>query len=215
MRAIFKSLFSINPVSLTLCTILIVIALFLLKVTILDLIELKTYDLRFLSRGPVPPSPAIVIAAIDEKSLDSEGRWPWPRSKIASLVDIVSRDGAKVIGFDVGFLEADENSQLALINQFSQKVDDQYGKNSRLTGFIEESKKKADNDMALADAIKNSSAEIVLGYLCHKSESDLDYKIEQSEIDRQLERISNSKYPFVRYEVQGAESVPFIYSYAP
>lgn len=215
MRAIFKSLFSINPVSLTLCTILVVIALFLLKITILDLIELKTYDLRFLSRGPMPPSPAVVIVAIDEKSLDSEGRWPWPRSRIAALVDILSKDGAKVIGFDIGFLEADENSQLGLINQFSQKVDAQYGKHSRLAGFIEESKKRADNDLALAEAIKNSSAEVVLGYFFHMSESDLDYTIGQNEIDKQIERISNSKYPFVLYEGQVTDTVPFIKAYAP
>lgn len=215
MRLSFKSLYSVNPVSLTLCTILIVIALFALRITILDLIELKTYDLRFLSRGPVPSSQAVVIAAIDEKSLDSVGRWPWPRSRIASLVDIVSRDGAKVVGFDIGFLEPDENSQLDLINQFSRKVDAEYGKHSRLDGFIKESKKKADNDAALADAIGKSPAEIVLGYFFHMSESDLDYGIEQSEIDKQLDRISNSKYPIVLYDAQGTESVPFIKAYAP
>jgi len=78
-----KSLFSINPVSLTLCTILVVVTLFFSGTPILDLIELKTYDLRFLSRGSVPPSPAVVMALIDEKSLDTAGRWPWPRSKLA------------------------------------------------------------------------------------------------------------------------------------
>jgi adenylate cyclase len=69
-----KSLFSINPASLTLCTILAVIMLFLFGTPIFDLIELKTYDLRFISRGHVSPSPAIVMAVIDEKSLDIEGR---------------------------------------------------------------------------------------------------------------------------------------------
>ncbi|HVY54612.1 MAG TPA: CHASE2 domain-containing protein, partial [Thermodesulfobacteriota bacterium] len=215
MRSIFKSLFSINPVSLTLCTILIVIALFLLKITILDLIELKTYDLRFLSRGPLPPAQAVVIAAIDEKSLDAEGRWPWPRSRIASLVDVLSRDGAKVIGFDIGFLEADKNSQLALVNQFSRRVDAEYGKHSRLEGFIQESKKRADNDLTLAESIKKSSAKVVLGYFFHMSEADLDYGIEQNEIDKQLERIDKSKYPLVLYEEQVTDSVPFIKAYAP
>ena len=59
---LLKSLFSINPVSLTLCTILVVVMLFFSGTPILDLIELKTYDLRFLSRGSVPPSPAVVMA---------------------------------------------------------------------------------------------------------------------------------------------------------
>src|SRR5438093_12576909 len=123
MRVSFKSLFPINPASLTLGIILLVVILFRSGTSILDLIELKTYDLRFLSRGPLQPSPAVVMAVIDEKSLATEGRWPWPRSKIAALVDTLSHDGARVIGFDIAFSEPDENSQLALINQFSQKVD--------------------------------------------------------------------------------------------
>src|SRR5919108_6257344 len=108
MRSSLKSLFSINPVPLTLGTILVVVVLFVFGIPILDLIELKTYDLRFLSRGHVPPSPAVVMAVIDEKSLDAEGRWPWPRSKIAALVDILSQDGARAIGFDIVFSEPDE-----------------------------------------------------------------------------------------------------------
>src|SRR5215510_5153439 len=120
---LLQSWFSINPASLTLGTILLVVTFWFSGVPILDLIELKTYDLRFLSRGHVQPSPAVVMALIDEKSLAREGRWPWPRSKLAALVDMLSQDGARVIGFDIGFPEPDENSQLAFIKQFGQKID--------------------------------------------------------------------------------------------
>lgn len=215
MRRFFKSLFSINPISLTLCTILLVIVLFLSSTPILDLIELKTYDLRFLSRGHLSSSPAVVMAVIDEKSLDTEGRWPWPRSKIAALVDILSQDGAKVIGFDIGFLEPDENSQLAFIHQFGQKVDALGIKNPQLANFINESKKYADNDLALANAIKNSSAAIVLGYFFHMNKADLNYQIEQSEIDQQLQRLRTSKYPLILYEEPEMDFVPFFRAYAP
>ena len=107
MRVSLKSLLFINPASLTLYTIFVVVALFVSGSSFLDLIEMKTYDLRVLSRGHIQPSPAVVLAVIDEKSLATEGRWPWPRSKLAALVDILSRDGAKVIGFDMAFLEPD------------------------------------------------------------------------------------------------------------
>jgi CHASE2 domain-containing sensor protein len=82
MRCLLRSLFSVNPPSLTLGTICLVVTLFFAGPPILDLIELKTYDLRFLSRGYIQPSSAVVMALIDEKSLATEGRWPWPRSKI-------------------------------------------------------------------------------------------------------------------------------------
>src|SRR6266702_150454 len=172
MGVSFKSLFSINPMSLTLGTILVVVTLFFSGIPLLDLIELKTYDLRFLSRGSVPPSPAVVMALIDEKSLATEGRWPWPRSKLATLVDILSHDGAKVIGFDIGFLEPDENSQLTFITQLGQKVDALGITPPQLADFIQESKQHADNDLILAHAMQNSSAAVVLGYFFHMSAAD-------------------------------------------
>ena len=87
MRFSPRSLVSVGPASLTLGAIIFVLALFWLGLPLLDLVELKTYDVRLSSRGPLPPSPTVVMAVIDEKSLDAEGRWPWPRSKIAALVD--------------------------------------------------------------------------------------------------------------------------------
>ena len=97
--------FWINPAALMLGALVTVLALYVFNPSILELIELKTYDLRFVSRGPLRPGPAVALAVIDEKSLNAEGRWPWPRSKVARLIDILSDDGAKVIGFDVTFSE--------------------------------------------------------------------------------------------------------------
>src|SRR3989339_34950 len=100
-----KSFFSIRSASITITLTLLVLVLFFIGVPILDMVELKTYDLRFLSRGVVKPSPDVVIAVIDEKSLDMEGRWPWPRSKVAKLIDVLSEEGAKVISMDITFSE--------------------------------------------------------------------------------------------------------------
>ncbi|MGE0822696.1 MAG: CHASE2 domain-containing protein [Candidatus Binatia bacterium] len=207
MRVSLKSWFSINPVSLTLVTILAVVFLFFSRIPILDVIELKTYDLRFLWRGQLQPSPAIVLALIDEKSLDTEGRWPWPRSKLATLVDILSRDGAKVIGFDIGFPEPDENSQLGLLQQLRREVESLAIENPQLTDFIDERTRVADNDRTFANAIKNASATVVLGYFFYESEADLGYQVDQHEIDQRLKRISSSKYPLVTYKAQGMEVV--------
>jgi adenylate cyclase len=87
-----KSIFYINPTTITLAVICLVVALFLFGNPILELIELKTYDLRFPSHGQLHPSTPVVMALIDEKSLDEEGRWPWVRSKIATLVNLLSQD---------------------------------------------------------------------------------------------------------------------------
>jgi len=149
-----KALSFINPVTITISSILVAIALFLSGIPILEMIELKTYDLRFRSRGYLKPVPAVVLALIDEKSLDTEGRWPWSRSKIARLVDILSRDGAKVIGFDIGFLEPDENSRLGLVQQLGREIETLKIDNPELSAFIQEKQLDADNDRALSKAIQ-------------------------------------------------------------
>jgi len=212
---LLKSLCSINSASLTLGTTLLVAVLFFSGVPILDLIELQTYDLRFQSRSPRQPSPAVVMVLIDEKSLATEGRWPWPRAKIAALVDRLNEDGAKVIGFDIGFLEPDENSQLAFIDQFDQKVTALALHQPQLADFIAESKQHADNDLTLANAIKRSSAAVVLGYFFHMSADELDNRLDQHNIDQQFKRISASKYPFIMYPKQGMEQTPFLHAHAP
>src|SRR4029450_3666754 len=170
MRVRVQSLFSISSASLTLGTILVVVMLYVSGTPLFDLLELKTYALRLRSRGQVRPFPAVVLAVIDEKSLATEGRWPWPRSKLAALVDMLSRDGARVIGFDMAFLEPDENSQ---------------------------------NDLALAHAIQQSSAAVVLGYFFFLHPADLNYWFEQQAMEQQLRRISAAKYPSVLYRAHG------------
>lgn len=69
----------------------------------LELLDLKTVDLRHTVRGPLAAGGEVVIVAIDERSLSEIGRWPWPRARLADLVDALSADGAVAIGFDLVF----------------------------------------------------------------------------------------------------------------
>ena len=52
-----------------------------------------------------PANPAIVIVAIDERSLQQLGRWPWPRNVHAQLLDRLSAVDVKAIGMDILFME--------------------------------------------------------------------------------------------------------------
>ena len=57
------------------------------------------------------PSPNIVIVAIDDKSLQEYGGWPWSdRSLQAEAVDNLKAAGADVIGFDVLFADQYNNA---------------------------------------------------------------------------------------------------------
>src|SRR4030067_1084186 len=74
---------------------------------------LREFDLRYSDfsfkklRGIVKPGPDVVIVAIDEKSVNELGRWPWSRKHIAELVEKLTDYGAKVVSFDVIFSEAE------------------------------------------------------------------------------------------------------------
>ncbi|MEW6555936.1 MAG: adenylate/guanylate cyclase domain-containing protein [Elusimicrobiota bacterium] len=68
-------------------------------------LEYKSYDFRLKLRGHKNPTGEIVVAAIDEASLEHLGRWPWDRSVHAKLIDKLINAGVKTIGFDVLFIE--------------------------------------------------------------------------------------------------------------
>ena len=76
----------------------------------LENIELKSLDERFVIRGPIKADERVVIVAVDDDSLTEVGRWPWPRDKMAQLTDkIMGEYGAKALGFDIVFSEAQLN----------------------------------------------------------------------------------------------------------
>jgi adenylate cyclase len=60
------------------------------------------------------PTVPVVIAAIDEKSLDKFGQWPWSRTTLAKITDRLTELGAAAIAFDVIFAEPDRTSPAAL-----------------------------------------------------------------------------------------------------
>ncbi|MDD2389073.1 MAG: adenylate/guanylate cyclase domain-containing protein [Desulfobacterales bacterium] len=140
------------------------ITAYLTGISFLDIMELKTIDLRFQSRKTISPTPEIVIAVVDEKSIAREGKWIWPRSKFTDLVTRLSDAGVRVIAFDIGFLEADERRVLNAIDLIHH-TSETYGiRHDRFDQYLGQLKGLFDYDQQLADAISKSSAKVVLGY---------------------------------------------------
>jgi len=57
-----------------------------------------------------PANDEVVIVAIDEESLRQLGRWPWPRSTHAKVIDRLTGYGVSAIGIDILFSERDINN---------------------------------------------------------------------------------------------------------
>jgi CHASE2 domain len=91
----------------------LVIVLHLLRPGLLVRLDLAVYD-RLAAASPVrPPSGRVTLVEIDERTLAEAGRWPWPRDRVATLVDRVRSLGAVAIGLDLLFAEPDAAGEVS------------------------------------------------------------------------------------------------------
>ncbi|MEW6542801.1 MAG: serine/threonine-protein kinase [Nitrospirota bacterium] len=85
-------------------------------------LDTLTYDLLAPLRAHGQPSDQIVIVGVDDDSLTRIGRWPWPRTTIGELVDILRESGAKVIGLALPLSEPDQSQGLQEIRAIRREL---------------------------------------------------------------------------------------------
>jgi len=73
---------------------------------LLDRLELITLDFRYALRPAPAINEDIAFIEISEDSLKGLGRWPFPRDYHASLIDVLSQAGARMVIFDILFSES-------------------------------------------------------------------------------------------------------------
>src|SRR5579872_7312495 len=74
-----------------------------------DGLENKLYDWRAQKRATTRDSENVVFIGIDDTDLQKLGRWPWPRSYMAEMIDQLTDAQAKVIVIDVAYTQAESN----------------------------------------------------------------------------------------------------------
>lgn len=79
----------------------------------LSVLRERVFDLyQRVNPRPIGTDIPIRIVDIDDTSLGAYGQWPWPRTRLASLVDTLNQAGAAAIAFDMIFPEPDRSSPL-------------------------------------------------------------------------------------------------------
>ena len=143
------------------------------KLPLVDRLEAIVYDTRLALTMPRTVDPRIVVLDIDEKSLaekekGGEGRWPWPRDRMALLLDkLFDHYEIAIVGFDVVFAERDESSGLKVLQQLAQKeLKDVAGFQSTLKQL----QPQLDYDDIFASHMRNRA--VVLGYTFNNNSSD-------------------------------------------
>ena len=98
--------------ALALLAVLAILAVFPLTGRLLERVDLLFYDLLLPVQSPAM-SDDVVVIAIDDRSIRELGRWPWPRSTHADLVNSLDDMGARVIALDVLFADPDLDNPAA------------------------------------------------------------------------------------------------------
>lgn len=98
-----------------------------------------------------PADTPVRIIDIDEASLARLGQWPWPRNRLADLVDRLSAANVAAIGFDVMFAEADRTSPARMADLW------QLG-----SGLRRQILALPDHDQRFADSLRRADA--VVGF---------------------------------------------------
>ena len=133
----------------------VVAFLYLFQPVLLSTLDLKIYDTLLKSRSGRTASGSIVIVDIDTKSLAQYGQWPWPRYRIAQLLDNLREMGAKSVGVDILFAEPDRSS----LRNIQKNISADFNYTVSLSGVP---RQYIDNDALLAEALRKGP--FVLGY---------------------------------------------------
>ncbi|MEQ8494540.1 MAG: adenylate/guanylate cyclase domain-containing protein, partial [Gammaproteobacteria bacterium] len=144
----------------------LVLAVFLCHATnvwrlrFVDQMENLAYDTHLKLTMPGTRDDSVVIVDIDEISLRAEGRWPWPRDKLARLVEALFEDyDIRLLGFDIVFAEPDESSGLRVLEGLAEgELKDDAGFLRRLA----EVRPSLDYDTIFSETIGRYP--VVLGY---------------------------------------------------
>jgi adenylate cyclase len=201
---ILKRFFRLSGLKIALLSILAVSVIYYVDPDFLSRLELMTLDLRFTFRGKIVTTGEVALVAIDEKSLDELGRWPWPRVRMAQLLDALVKYEAKVVGFDIVWAEPDENSELKSLSALKQKMNELKLTNRDLEKYLSQAIQKADTDRTLADSLTRSRR-AVLGYFFHFFTKE-DLPQEKKQLPQDLPPLST--YNWVKYSSQAAAKVP-------
>lgn len=107
---------------------------------------------------PFEPAP-VRIVDVDDASLARLGQWPWPRTRIASMVEQLFAHGAAVVAFDVVFAEPDRTSPAQVAKEWrgTPELD------AVLSGL-------PDHDAVLARTIANGG--VITGFALSRDASD-------------------------------------------
>lgn len=119
----------------------------------------KSIDFRLKQRGERKGSPQVAMLNVDEKAVETVGRWPWPRETTAKAIENAVKLGAKVIAFDIVFSEPSAQPTLEAFNEVSSKISIPTDVKDQFDAAI----KARDSDAKMAQILHENTKHLVHG----------------------------------------------------
>jgi len=184
--------------------LLLVTLLFYFTSTGLETAELKFYDFRARMSAASSAKNEVAIIEINDDSISKIGRWPWPRSKVAEMLLLLSSSTARpsVIGLNILFSEPEKNSGVELGDYLktryralvAEKKIKETAKESDFLKIIDEARAGLDNDTKLAAAVA-AAGNVVLPMYIKTGEADLKAEPEPEWLKKFAPAIAHSAAP--------------------
>ena len=199
-------LFRMSGLKVALIVTLVMLVVFMFGVTsptgnFINLLDKKWVDFILKQRGVQEHTDVVAIATIDSKSVDEYGRWPWPRSRMAQLVEAL--DGyykVGTIGWDIVFSEAEQGTGIAVLdrykNLFAALGFPASPRTERFMTMLEQSKVELDGDGRFGKELQKTKNS-VLGFFFFADKNSIAH-LTREQIANSASRIQGSEISLLK-----------------
>jgi CHASE2 domain-containing sensor protein/tRNA A-37 threonylcarbamoyl transferase component Bud32 len=133
-----------------------VICLLMANSHFIEKLEFANYDFA-INQLARDPQQNIAVIAIDDRSIENLGRWPWPRSLQAEMIKKLSQSGARVIGNSITLSEPQTHLGAKYIEQAIQNLESLSTSDlNEAISILKEGQSELDSDGKLANAMKQA-----------------------------------------------------------
>ncbi|SHI95984.1 adenylate cyclase [Malonomonas rubra DSM 5091] len=134
---------------------------------LLRFFDFRIYDLMLSGQPEQSLSQQPVVVGIDEQSLARYGQWPWPRYRLAKLLDELQQHGVAAVGVDLLMPEEDRTSLDLILRERRRDL----GEDCGLLPALQE---RESNDLLLARVLAATSSVLGFKFLSHADAEPVD-----------------------------------------
>lgn len=173
--------------------------------------ESNLLDIKMRLRGKKKASGKVGILAIDEKSIEAFGRWPFSRKYYAKALKNLKKLGVKWVGFDSIYAEPektyleDARTDIKALDKLALDPKNFKSRIDKINGMLEQSPA----DQIFADGIRDFK-NIVLGFFYFGSRFEAKYNLGDKPKFNLLDLMSVSEVAYELPEGRDLESFPYL-----